>query len=130
MKQYMGRPKGTKNMMRSPEEKEKIVKRYLNGETAIKLSKEINTAEGMIFEWTHKYEKFGITGLKSKTGKAKKPNNIFIGQISKKKKTREEELEFEIMKKDIEIARLKKGYVVKGDGLNKEYVTTFDVNTK
>jgi hypothetical protein len=34
------------------------------------------------------------------------------------------------MKKDIEIARLKKGYNVKGAGLEKEFVTTFNKNIK
>lgn len=32
----------------------------------------------------------------------------------------------ELMKKDIEIARLKKGYMVKGGGANKEFVTSSD----
>ena len=41
-----------------------------------------------------------------------------------------EELEIEILKKDIEIARLKKGYMVKGVGAEKEYVTTFNKNIK
>jgi len=41
-----------------------------------------------------------------------------------------EELELEILKKDIEIARLKKGYQVKGVGQEKEFVITFDKNTK
>ena len=36
----------------------------------------------------------------------------------------------EILKKDIEIARLKKGYQVKGVGANKEFVTLKDVNMK
>ena len=35
-----------------------------------------------------------------------------------------------VMKKEIEIARLKKGYMVKGVGAEKEFVTTFDKNTK
>ena len=35
-----------------------------------------------------------------------------------------------VLKKEIEIERLKKGYQVKGGGETKEYVTTFDVNTK
>ena len=34
------------------------------------------------------------------------------------------------MKKDIEIARLKKGYTVKGVGVEKEFVTTFNKNIK
>ena len=41
-----------------------------------------------------------------------------------------DELKYIIMKKDIEIARLKKGYMVKGVGAEKEFVTTFDKNTK
>ena len=34
------------------------------------------------------------------------------------------------MKRDIEIARLKKGYMVKGVGQEKEFVTTLDKNMK
>ena len=34
------------------------------------------------------------------------------------------------LKKDIEIARLKKGYLVKGVGREKEYATTFKKNMK
>ena len=34
------------------------------------------------------------------------------------------------MKKEIEIALLKKGYMVKGVGAEKEFVTTFDKNMK
>ena len=34
------------------------------------------------------------------------------------------------MKKEIEIARLKKGYVVKGVGAEKEFVTILDKNMK
>ena len=36
----------------------------------------------------------------------------------------------EILKIDIEIARLNKGYIVKGVGAEKEYVTTFKKNIK
>lgn len=38
----------------------------------------------------------------------------------------EVQLKLELMKKDIEIARLKKGYVVKGGGGKKEYDTIPD----
>ena len=53
-----------------------------------------------------------------------------MGLYFRKPKSREEELELEIMKKDIEIARLKKGYIVKGVGAEKEFVTTFKKNIK
>lgn len=41
-----------------------------------------------------------------------------------------EELLHEIMKRDIEIARLKKGYSVKGSGTKREYTTYSIKNTK
>ena len=41
-----------------------------------------------------------------------------------------EELINEIMKKDIEVARAKKGYTVKGGGKTKEYNILSDANTK
>ena len=53
-----------------------------------------------------------------------------IGLHFRKPKNKLEELEIEIMKKDIEIARLKKGYEVKGVGQEKEFVTTFSKNIK
>ena len=118
---------GKNKTMRTYKEKEKIVKRYLIGESAVKLAKEINTTDKMIREWTQKYEKNGLNGLKSNTGKHKNPN---AGLHLKRPKNKIEELEFELMKKEIEIARLKKGYIVKGVGAKKEFVTTFDKNIK
>ena len=42
-----------------------------------------------------------------------------------------DELKRQLMKKDIEIARLKKGYMVKGGGMEKnEFVTFYKKNTK
>ena len=123
----MGRCSGTKNIMRTPEEKEKIVKRYFNGESAKKLSNEICTSRRLIYSWINKYEEKGIEGLKSKTGKH---SNVNTGLYLRKPKNKIEQLELEIMKKDIEIARLKKGYIVKGGGGQKEYVTTLDKNIK
>ena len=76
-----------------------------------------------------KYEENGINGLKSQTGKASKHHKN-IGLHLRNPKNRIEELELELMKKEIEIARLKKGYMVKGVGDEKEFVTTFDKNTK
>ena len=40
------------------------------------------------------------------------------------------ELIRELMRRDIEVARLKKGYSVKGGGSKKEYVTISDSSTK
>ena len=119
----------TKNEMRTPEEKEIIVKEYLNGETATKLTNKYNLPNKLIYRWIKKYENNGLEGLKSQTGKTKY-NNPHAGLHLRKPKNRIEELELELMKKEIEIARLKKGYMVKGVGAEKEFVTTFDKNIK
>lgn len=118
---------GKNKIMRTPEYKEQIVKRYLNGESIVKLANEIESTSKVIREWRRKYEESGIEGLKSNTGKHKKPN---VGLNLRKPHNKIEELELELMKKEIEIARLKKGYMVKGVGAEKEFVTTFDKNTK
>ena len=118
-----------KNNMKTPEEKEIIVKRYINGESATKLANEFNVARRQIYHWIKKYEEKGLDGLISNTGKASTRHKN-MGLYLRKPQSREEELEIELMKKDIEIARLKKGYEVKGVGPKKEFVTTFEKNTK
>lgn len=117
------------NNMKTPEEKEEIVKRYLNGESAIKIAKDLDIRRERIYIWTKKYNDNGLGGLKSNTGKTTKHHKN-MGLYLRKPKSREEQLEIELMKKDIEIARLKKGYQVKGVGVEKEFVTTFDKNIK
>lgn len=120
---------GGNNMsnIRTPKEKEKIVKEYLNGKGIRTIEKEYEVGNVQVYRWLEKYEKDGINGLKSNTGKSK---GGIKGLGRKKPKNRIEELELELMKKEIEIARLKKGYMVKGVGAKKEFVTTFDKNTK
>ena len=115
-----------KNIMRKPEEKEKIVLEIMNGGGGFyTISKKYNISTSVLSRWYYAYEKHGIDGLKSKTGKKCHPNLHL-----RKPKNKIEELELELMKKDIEIARLKKGYMVKGVGAEKEFVTTLGKNTK
>ena len=115
------------NKMRSPEEKEKILKDYLNGTGISVIVKKYQVRDFMIYRWLKKYKEKGIEGLESKTGKTK---GGYKGIGRRKPKNIIEELELEIMKKDIEIARLKKGYNVKEEEKKKEFVTTFNKNTK
>lgn len=115
------------NRMRTPEEKEKILKDYLNGMGISAIVKKYHVRDFMIYRWLKKYKEEGLEGLKSKTGKSV---GRYKGIGRKKPKNKIEELELEIMKKDIEIARLKKGYAVKGVGQEKEFVTIFNKNTK
>ena len=122
----MAAPYKKKYSMRTPEEKEKIVLEYLNGRVGLRIIC-ANYGVGYVDlrKWIKKYQESGIDGLKSQTGKHKGPN-----KGRPKKGTEIEELKRQLAKKDIEIERLKKGYIVKGVGAKKEYVTTFDKNTK
>lgn len=114
--------------MRTPEEKEKIIKEYIQGKDGFrKICEKYNLSTSVLWRWVRKYEENGINNLKSNTGKHKNHN---AGLYLRKPKNKIEELEVELMKKEIEIARLKKGYMVKGVGAKKEFVTTFDKNTK
>lgn len=115
------------NNMRTPFEKEKILKEYYEGKTFVELSNKYNVERRLLYSWLHKYESNGITGLKSNTGKKTGGTK---GQGPRKPKSYEEELEMKIMKLEIENARLKKGYTVKGGGDQKEYVTILEKNTK
>ena len=123
-----------KNTMRSPEEKEAIVLEYLNDKhTSYRKTADKYGIPQRIFRiWIKKYREQGIDGLRSQTGKTKHcgKGNPLSGLQNKKNKTREEELQLKVMKLEIEVARLKKGYQVKGVGLKKEYVTIKDLNTK
>ena len=123
----MGRPPGGKNRKWTAEEKEAIVLEYLNGRAGYEtVARSYDVAESLIRSWVRKYRENGIEGLRSKTGKHPNPHsgkyNRHLSEADKLKR--------EILKKDIEIERLKKGYQVKGGGDQKEFVTTFDANMK
>lgn len=120
----LGRPSGTKNVMRTPEEKEKLVLEYLNSKEGYRRIAENNDVYPSIFlKWIKLYREKGIDGLKSKTGKTGTGKGNF-------KKNEIEQLKEQLLKKEIELMRLKKGYVVKGVGAEKEYVSILDVNIK
>lgn len=117
-----------RNKMYSAADKERIVLEYLNSQlsrTTIASKYEIDYRR--IVEWQKKYEKNGLSGLESQTGKKVGGTK---GQGNRKPSNEEERLQKEIVKLEIENARLKKGYLVKGVGAKKEYVTTQEENTK
>ena len=130
----MARTHKRKFTMRSPEEKEAIILEYFNDYHASyrKTADKYGVDSSRFRRWIKKYREEGLEGLRSKTGKVKNPRkgNPLCGLQRKKNKTREEELELENLKLKVEVARLKKGYQVKGVGSKKEYVTIKDLNTK
>ena len=109
----MGRPKGGKNRYWSKEKKLKIVKEVLEShKIAEEVAKRENNSGGMLSKWKKKYIEKGEKGLINK----KKPGNPLIKYSKKKQLTDIEKLEYDNMKLRIENERLKKGYLVKGDG--------------
>ena len=71
----MGRPKGTKNNRRSPEEKESIVLELINGEeSSYSISRKYGVSRSLLWTWVETYRNEGIRGFSSKVGKHKKGN--------------------------------------------------------
>ena len=109
----MGRKKGEKNKYRTAEEKYKIIEPALNFEKSTwDITRETGLSNGMINNWIKKYRENGYEGLINK----KKPGNPLSKYSNKKNLSEMEKLQYENMKLRIENERLKKGYLVKGDG--------------
>lgn len=105
--------KGQKLIQRTAEEKYQIIEPIINLEkSSSQVTRETGINNGLITSWVHKYRENGLEGLKSK----KKPGNPLLKYSSKKKLSKEEQLEYENMKLRIENELLKKGYLMKGDG--------------
>ena len=106
--------KGQKFKTWSAEEKYKIIKPILDYKATYgQTSKKYKISNGLLAFWINRYKSDGMQGLENK----RKPGNPLSKIYNKKMfKNREEKLEYENMKLRIENERLKKGYIVKGDG--------------
>ena len=110
----MGRHKGGSNRHWTAEEKYKIIKPALDFEKSTwDITRETGISNGMINVWIKKYRTYGYEGLVNK----KKPGNPLSKYSNKRNLTKEEQLEYENMKLKIENTLLKKGYLMKGDGI-------------
>ena len=97
----------------SKEEKIRIINRVIkDGMSSKKVAKEEDISDGMLRGWIIKYLNEGENALINK----KKPGNPLSKFSSRKKLSEMEQLQYENMKLRIENERLKKGYLVKGDG--------------
>ena len=98
----------------SQEDKLKIINEVLiNCKSSYEVAKDYDISSGMLRGWIIKYNKGGLDALENK----KKPGNPMSKYfVTKHFNSREEELEYENMRLRIENERLKKGYLVKGDG--------------
>ena len=109
----MPRIRKEKNRNWSKDEKLRIINIHLiEGLSTTAIAKEEDISDGMLRGWIKKYLEFGESALENK----KKPGNPLSKYSSKKNLTEMEQLQYENMKLRIENERLKKGYLVKGDG--------------
>lgn len=119
--------KGQKKRIWTKEDKLKIIKRYSEEHlSARELGRIYNADHSMICRWIREYTAKGEAALDEK----KRRGNVYAALHTSKNLSESERLKLEIAKLQIENERLKKGYVVKGVGANKEFVTIKGVNTK
>lgn len=109
----MGRPKEGKNRYWSKEEKIRIINRVLvDGISARQVAIQESISDGMLCRWIKKYLEQGEKALENRN----KPGNPLSKYSRRKELSELEKLEYENMKLRIENERLKKGYMMKGDG--------------
>lgn len=110
-------------MAYSKQERLEIGRKVNEGKLKIKdIAKQLNVSLSCISIWKKSYrESVGLSSSKSKRAKV---------SDSSYKNMNNEQLKKELMRKDIEIERLKKGYVVRGCGGKKEFVSLNKLNIK
>ena len=108
----MARIRKEPNRYWSKEDKLKLINEVLDGKSSQEVARENNISGGMLRNWIIKYNNYGEEALKNK----RKPGNPYGKFLNRKNLTEVEKLQYENMKLRIENERLKKGYLVKGDG--------------
>ena len=109
----MSRIRKEPNRYWSKDEKLRIINRVIiDGLSITQVSKEEDISLGMLSNWVNLYIKKGEDALENK----RKPGNPLMKYSMRKELSDIEKLEYENMKLRIENERLKKGYMMKGDG--------------
>lgn len=122
----IGRPKGVKNRKYTYEFKFQVITDYFDNHLSKQdIFKKYDISHGTFETWKNNYLKGCL-----ETGNVRRRGNKYAALHTSKSLTNEQRLELENLKLKIEVERLKKGYLVKGGGANKEYVSISDVNTK
>lgn len=114
----MGCTKGKPHRKWSKEEKLKYVKLHLEEHISLReLEREYGINNSSICTWVKRYLEEGEEALEARNG------NPYAALHTSKSLSEVERLRLIVAKQEVEIARLKKGYWVKGVGAGKEYVT-------
>ena len=112
--------KGQKKRVWTSEQKAEIVYKHLNEHISVRtLEKEYHADRSMICKWVNKYIAEGESSFVHKGH----PGNPFAALHVSKNLSEVERLRLMVAKLEIENERLKKGYLVKGVGAAKEFVT-------
>jgi len=113
----MGCKKGIPHRKWTKDEKLKIVKLYLDDHVPVKeIESTYHVSRGSVCHWAKQYVEEGESALVPRNG------NPYAALHTSKSLTEIERLRLLVAKQEVEIARLKKGYWVKGVGANKEFV--------
>ena len=109
--------KGIPHRKWSKEDKLRIVKLHLDDHVPIRqIEKTEHINHSLVSAQCRRYLENGESALIPKSG------NKFAALHTSKSLSELERLRLLVAKQELEIARLKKGYFVKGAGVNKEYV--------
>lgn len=112
--------KGQAKRVWTPEQKAEIVHKHLNDHISVRtLEKEYHADRSMICKWVKKFIAEGESSFVHKGH----PGNPFAALHVSKKLSEVERLRLMVAKLEIENERLKKGYLAKGVGAAKEFVT-------
>ena len=119
--------KGQTKRVWTPEQKAEIVHKHLEEHISVRtLEKQYNADRSMICKWVKKYIAEGESSFVHKGH----PGNPFAALHVSKNLPEVERLRLMVAKLEIENERLKKGYLVKGVGAAKEFVTGREKNLK
>ena len=119
--------KGQTKRVWTPVQKAEIVHKHLNNHISVRaLEKEYHADRSMICKWVKKYIAEGESSFVHKGHSG----NPFAALHVSKNLPEVERLRLMVAKLEIENERLKKGYLVKGVGAAKEFVTGKEKNSK
>ena len=109
--------KGTPHRRYSKEEKLRIIRMHLNEHKSVnQIERETGIGNSLVCAWVKKYLEEGEDALEPHNG------NPYAALHRSKSLSEVERLRLIVAKQEVEIARLKKGYLVEGVGAGREYV--------
>jgi len=119
--------KGQNKRIWTKEQKLEIINKHLEEHISVRQLEKIHNADrSMICHWLKAYSNYGEDAFNLKS----RITNVFASLHTSNNLSENERLKLTIAKLEIENERLKKGYIARGVGVNKEYVTLKDMNMK